>query len=122
MGTDPFMNNIWNALPLGWKVGVILLLVLILVILPLIAITKRCSPTIAAIKVGPRFPELSDSGRLLFNGVLCLIVAIGGIVVLAMTASIEREGVMKARLGIALIAVMFLIKSIISFRRWKASK
>ena len=113
--------DIWEATPLGWRVGILVMLVVVFIIAPLDLLLKRVAPEIANAKFGPEFPVLSKNGRVLFNAILYSIMAIGGVVILLLTIG-NVKTTTGARLGVSTVVFVFAILAITEFAQWRKAK
>ena len=110
--------DILEPVPWGWRVGILVMLVVIFIIAPLDLLLKRFAPRIANAKFGPEFPVLSKNGCVLFNAILYSIVAIGGAVILLLP-DWNGKHTLGALLGIAAVVLGFAIAAIFEFACWR---
>ena len=110
--------DILEPVPLGWRVGILIMLAVVLVIAPLDLLLKRVALRIASAKFGPEIPVLSKNGRILFNAFLLSILAIGGVVILLITIGNEKT-TLGARLGVSAFAFVSAVLAIADFAEWR---
>jgi hypothetical protein len=109
------LYDLWQDMPYGWRVGILVVIAVILLVGPLELILRLVAPRFACSKWVMKLPTLSKQNRLLFNAVLCSTVGIAGIIILLF----HREAELGAWVAISMISLVFLGLGVTEFLYWE---